>query len=193
MNDFSPATRKIVAISILLILVSLMFRSLIHPLYQWCLESVETRRDMYFELERAHSAADEGRKISAQSISELEGRVVGSLMPGASDAEATTQLQALLDGLVKEHGLVVEGIQSIAPQVSGNGVRVGVDVRASGGEMGVVKLVLGVESRQPLLRIGRLHIRSQNGLGQVPRGQEPRVQIEMSVHALMPLPKGTSQ
>ncbi|NTW34964.1 MAG: hypothetical protein HGB17_02315 [Syntrophobacteraceae bacterium] len=193
MNDFSPATRKIVAISFLLILVSLMFRSLIHPLYQWCLESVETRRDMYFELERAHSAADEGRKISAQSISELEGRVVGSLMPGANDAEATTQLQALLDGLVKEHGLVIESIQSVAPQINGNGVRVGVDVRASGGEMGVAKLVLGVESRQPLLRIGRLHIRNQNWIGQVPHGHEPRAQIEMSVHAFMPLRKSASQ
>lgn len=185
MNDFSPITRRIVAVSLLLMLISMAFRVGIQPLYHWCVDALETRRDIYFELDRAQRSLEESRNVSEAAITELEGRVTASLMPGANDAEATTQLQALLDGLVKEQGLAVEGIQSIAPQALASGTRIGVELRASGGERSVARLLLGIESRQPLMHIERVHLRNQNGLGPGVEGKEPRVQLEASIYAYM--------
>lgn len=183
MSALSPWVQKLVAIGLLFFAVALLCSVFLLPLLRWSSSSVERLHDVRFELTRANQILAASKTVSAQKIAEMEQLVSTQLVPGNTEAEATTQLQSLVDRLLKEQGLALQSIQAASPRPAGALTRLALDLRANATEQKVIHFVAAIEQSMPLLRIERFVLRGGNASVSESTNADSQVLVEATITA----------
>lgn len=183
MNSLAPWVRRLLAVSLLVTILLVVWTACLLPLRKWSANSVEAMNDARFGLERLERAVEVSKLASPERNAEIEQQIAPRLATGANEAEATTYVQSQIDRLIKEQGLALESMQAPAIRKSGVLARMVFDVRASGPERKVISFLAAVESATPMLRIDRLLLKATSNQGPDTANGGDQIAIETSITA----------
>lgn len=143
MEVLSPWSRRIIAAGLLLLAVSSIANLIIAPLVEWTQMSLDDLESARQREQRIAMAANAEPPTSGDPIPpEL-------IIIAPNQAAAFDQAAATVSAMAVKNQVVVEGI---SPTPSGIGKKVAFDIKASGSEISLVRMLSELEASFPTLR-----------------------------------------
>lgn len=191
-DGMSPQVRRFAALGLLAAVAIVLITGLLPQLVRWSYRSTEDLADARFELQRARLVDGANTALSRSNIAEAERELARYLISGANEGEASGNLHAVVDGLLRSQRLAVESAQPIPTRDAGMMSLIGVDWRGSGLEQDVIHAVSALEQAEPPLKIERVVLRSlESGGAFSTDGTPSRLSIEVRVVGIWASPAQT--
>lgn len=181
MNQFSPRVRRLIALSIVVFLMSMIVSIALKPLWNAAISSIERLKDAQFELDRVRAIAKESSKFSESVVAAEEQSTRQYLQEGDSANGAIVSLQGSVSQLVKDSGLKLESMSAEPLRTKDSVSRLSINLKLSGSESQLMKMLGAIEGMPSLVTVDKLVISAQD-LGQTVSGAPTTgVSVDMRV------------
>ena len=163
MTKLSPATRKIIALALLIAAVALPWRLIVQPVQDRFAEIADARASNLETLERFRRLAD-SREQLRQQLEQLQAEPASQegYLRGESETLVAADLQNLVRGIVERHGGRLESTQILPAVPEGEFGRVTLRVRMAADTDALFRIFYDLESMLPYLFIDSLDVISRD-------------------------------
>jgi type II secretion system (T2SS) protein M len=177
MSETVRPLSRAAALAVLAALLAVAYFGLVVP-YRDYLRSVDART------EAAAALVERYRALAARSGAPEgdEPAVDDQLLPDLSDAQATAQLQRLLQGFATANGVEISGMQALPREDTAVLQRLSLRLRGAGGIEAVNAFLHAAEAARPLLVIDNLRLQSR------PARADTRLELQLDVSAFKARP-----
>ncbi len=157
MQQFSPITRKFLAVAILFLTLFAVWSLVLSPIAAQMDVSLTKLSDARFQRERLEAIQARPEPESAEAIP------AGMILRAKSREEANTQFGGYLSNIAAQNGLEITAIAS-RPDTKGSKL-VAFDLALTGEEVGVAQFINTLERGNPVLRLRTWQIDSASIVG----------------------------
>ena len=166
MNAFSPATRRIIAVALLVAAIALLWRLIVLPLQEHYQERADVAAAQQDLLERYRRLADSRGSLRAR-LDEMRRQPLSQegYLTGDSETLVAAELQNLVRTTVERNGGRLESTQILPPANEAGYRRVTLRVRMSVGGEGLFRILYDLESSLPYLFVDGVDIVSRDRSG----------------------------
>ena len=149
---------QIVSVGLLLAMLSLAWIGIVAPLadlYQQRSQELQDRQNLAAQM---HLLAASLPRLRAAAIAEPDRRPAASGLSGGTDALAAANLQTLVGQIASGSGVTISSIDTVTPQNSLWGRRIGVSLRLNGTYRAIVTFISRVLLAQPQMVVDDLEL-----------------------------------
>lgn len=177
MNTIPPTLRRFLALSLLVVALSLSWQWVIAPAFSATKSAVETLNDARFELHRLNQLAQDAEKPESKTLDNDTQELTNRLF-SIQGADSGAAVVATADQLIRGEGLQLLQLRALPSTRAGSLTRYAVEVQATAKESSAVQLLSKLEQHRPVLLVERALLTAQAAPSPE---EEPQVTVELRI------------